>query len=32
MNDVSFRKKSVTKGIVLCRIFVIIESKRFSIE
>lgn len=29
MNDVSFRKKSVTKEVVLCRIFVNIESKHF---
>jgi len=32
MNHVSFRKKSVTTVVVLCRIFVNIESKRFSIE
>ncbi len=29
MNDVSFTKKSVTKEVVLCRIFVNRESKHF---
>lgn len=32
MNDVSFIKKSVTNPVLHCRIFVNIESKRFSIE
>ena len=32
MNHVNFKKKSVTNPVLHCRIFVNIESKRFSIE